>query len=1284
MIVTTIAIYIADKIVSQFIKEEGYGGLKSFFFPKKRYKSSLELIISETVNEFTQKFHIEETASQFPFYKSQILFDLLNQQILYKVDNSPLVVAEFKTNENIILPDKNQLTVFYKIFIEKINSCPQLKQLYFDESYTEEIFKISDSLKDLITISNQILDKVSNIEQKLDSSNLQIEALRNRFPETLSINGLYNSRGLGSYSKSDKSSNRDKIIEQLLLDFNDNIYIHLHGNISMGKTQLAVLICEKFENNYWIELKDIDPKMVVQVILKELSSFFKCEINNQNDLQKLVSLFPDNSILIFDDLPKFDLSKRDLEIFISLFGLLKKLGVKILSTSNFTFTNKVLEFFNSDDFIQRSVPFFSEDEIQEVLIAYGAPDAIAELIKQPISSTSHGHPAIVNAICRYLMDLNWSLDSDKLAKIFTGDFASDLDEETFERIFKTISDNQSKDLLYRLKLIIGYITEKEINCISSVNPAIKHPFEKVTILSGLWLQKIKSNLYEISPLIRRLNSKNVSPVLFKKINYSLGELILSEKKIDQISANRAILYFINSESYNRAGFILSLVLQESLKSPDLFFNWGFGRFWTSTSFPVQMDLYMQSVLRYFQINIYLKEKKDIDFLITDLESIMEKASKKNINVAHVSTFLSIIFSQTNHEKSNKYLVLGLKELDNLKSIDTEGMLSEFPVSFESLIWNNLISVSTLAEFDSWLTSFSHLNSQQRSRSLEGELAQVSCLIFSSKVYDNFTNTNNKNWEDLILFYEALIIKIDAYNVNILVACCLKYQIRCLCDKLGNYSRAEELFERFISNFKMDSISRFIINDELGRQLFYLGQKEKALKYLVEASIVDVPKIFTEKIDTYLALNEIFGLTDIKVAHEHILKAFDFQNENEFVDEVLSSKVIGELAISTWELNNSTAVFYIIEKGIEKLLFSYKPLKDFQGTIIRYGHILNYYFHKTVNLPLKDIDGSPYAVPFRSSFLKNNDLLLEGGYYFEQRKFMLAYLMTQAFEEINDKEFSSKWAYICFKLNKEDIVNPFISLMTGFNIYMILDNKYEEAVILEIDILNSVNELNSGEEINNKIGNERLAKIIKDRPRTTFDTFDNLIFEYVINFIIIKSLWDYLLTKDNSVIIGLENNLDSINQYFQDKEPIDILKKACSLLLITDRNSKEILNLANLDHDLNTQISLLLYLFASCKTTPKEALSLHLALIQRLEMISTKISSNAAYKFLVIPFLLDFWKEIIKNNKSAFFEYDYLVSKGLRKVSSTKILLVPKTLFEILTHHLEIEPSDLQRRWFENK
>ena len=87
--------------------------------------------------------------------------------------------------------------------------------------------------------------------------------------------------------------------------------------------------------------------------------------------------------------------------------------------------------------------------------------------------------------------------------------------------------------------------------------------------------------------------------------------------------------------------------------------------------------------------------------------------------------------------------------------------------------------------------------------------------------------------------------------------------------------------------------------------------------------------------------------------------------------------------------------------------------------------------------------------------------------------------------------------------------------------------------------------------------------------------------------------------------------------------LEILASSCDLLISAENSADDIVNLSVPNHKLSTQINLLLYLIASFKADSKKALQLHLALMQHLEMFSTKISSKTSYKFLVIPFIFDF-------------------------------------------------------------
>lgn len=1280
---SVVTIYVADKFVSQFIKEQGYGHLKNFFFPQEKYKRRLTKVIDETINEFEKRYPNALSIEKSPFYYDQFIFEILNQHILFKNYSNDYIIEELKKRENIIIPDRNVLLNFYELFTSKVKSDKKIKKLFTEENYKNEIFAISDEIRKLLLINNIILDKVLSIEDATSHTNLLIEQLKNRFGKDVEIKEAYRLQGLEIYSKIANGSSRKKVVGDILTLFANKCWIALDGNISMGKTQLAVLIAEKFDKRYWIDLKGLDCKFILEAILEELSAYFQVKVTSLENIDELIEEVPEGSILILEDLAKLELAKKDKNQFIALINSLNNHKVKLLTTSNFTIPQNIRGCFKETLIEEKSTPYLEIDEVKEILISYGATEATAEVLKKLVRELAEGQPTIVNAICRYLIKNDWNLEDEQLKELFSGNYSSSLEDEIYDRVINTVSDGVSRDLLYRLKIIIGKIRDEEIHTVATVSPKINRPLEKVALLSGLWLQKAKANIYEISPLIKEIKTNYLSAPLTQAINYSLGNLILSKKRLDQFEANTAIVYFIKAKSYNKAGFVLSLVLEESFKNPDLFFNYGFNSFWISTKLPDEMDLFLKSVIRTQQIYILLKKNEKIDFLIGELQSTVNEALNLGINVTYACYLLSILLGDEEPVKANKYLVVALKHSDQLKGFQVEDFPKEDIPNFESIIWNNLLHIKSIADFKEWFNTFTELSHDQIQYSISGDLYNISALVFCSTIFNLEAEKGTPNWQDLLEIYNEIIEKILPFDLKILLAFCYKYQIRCLCSKMNETNNAIKLYKEKINTISENKVAIFVISDELGRQLFYNGKKDSAIPYLMEALEIAVPKVYIEKVDIYLALNEIFGEKDTKLAHQFISKAYDLQDKNEFIDEVFSAKVIGELAISNWQTSDKRNTFYIMQEGVEKILFSYKPLGEYQATIIRYGHVLNYFYHLTIGRPLPDIDGLPYSVPPRGFFTLPNNKILESDFYFEQRKFMLAYIMCQSFEFLNDWEASKKWAYLCFQLNEEYLLNPFSAILTGMNIYLILDGKYEEAVIKEIDILKSINLLNSDISLTKEISNKYLEDLIKNRPQTTFDSFDSLLFEYVINFIVIHVLINFINTNNNEIIEAFLVDLKNIKNYFDDAAAIAILETAFVYLIDDEKNDDNIQLLAREDIELATQIKVIIYLLASLKSSTQKALRLHLALISRLEMISKKVGV-AAYDFIVVEFFKIFWNMKINRLKDDFQNYKHLITNGIPKYEKSNSSNKLKVLFRILCYHLNLTPEDNINSWLNNE
>jgi hypothetical protein len=76
------------------------GGINKFLFHSKRYRNRLSAIITECINEYEQLNPITKSGTPILILSFPDFFRLTNRHILFKTSNSPLIVDEFKKNEN--------------------------------------------------------------------------------------------------------------------------------------------------------------------------------------------------------------------------------------------------------------------------------------------------------------------------------------------------------------------------------------------------------------------------------------------------------------------------------------------------------------------------------------------------------------------------------------------------------------------------------------------------------------------------------------------------------------------------------------------------------------------------------------------------------------------------------------------------------------------------------------------------------------------------------------------------------------------------------------------------------------------------------------------------------------------------------------------------------------------------------------------------------------------------------------------------------------------------------
>lgn len=1262
--------HFAGKIIDKAVADNSIGFLKKLFFPKKTYGTELVKEINKTIDQF-EKIHPKTSNRPTLFYESQITFEILTNYFLFKEDNPKLIETTFADNPSIKQPSADEVNEFYSLFLENIDQNKKLKKLFIEENYKDEIFQQTQAIRLMLRNEDKILQGMDDLKKLLSTG------IENRFSSGLALSSTYEPQGLIVYSRIEKMSVRAitvSTIRDLLAKYT---WVSLIGSVSMGKTQLAILLSDEYESPLWIELKDSAPNQVCNIIIQELKYNFASD-ELDISIEDLIGRIPSGGIVILDDLPKMDLSKSNVTYFITLLKLFKKRSIKVLSTSNFKQQSSIKERWT--DLKEYIVPYLSGEEVKEVLLAHNAPNSVRELLSDTVIKLSSGHPIVVTLIAIFLSENDWQIDVETLTALFAGNYGDEFDSELNEKLINTVSDPLSRELLYRLKLVFGVIKDTEVGLVSEPKPSIHLPLEKLIRLEGSWLQKVK-NGYELSPLVKRLKG-NLPVNLTKAINLKLARHIVSSNKLTQVTAYKAITYFVLADQVNQAGRILVTVLNSSQDNTSLYFDWGFDKFWSDKVLPHKMDVYLKVAIRFLQINTFRKQGKSIDFLIIDLEDLMDQAASQNVNVAPAAFQLTMHYADKDLIKANKFFVLALTQIRQVDSNFTPNDFVGKDLDFEMLIWNNLMSIKGLNDLKIWLSTFEQLDKQKLRSTLDSDLQYATSMILTSRLFDEEVEKNEPDWEGLLSIYDEMISSLKGEGNIYLVPFAYKYKIRINLRILKQTKIAEEIFQAGLIALSSFLEGEFIINDEYGRELLKENRDDEAYEKLLRAASINLPELFTDQIYTYLSLNEILAKSNPIKALGYLKMAYEKQNGNKYIDDVLSSKILGEYGIALWANNKKIQAFYIISDGLEKVLKSYKAESEYQAVIIRFGHNINFFYHEYVGLPRPQTDGEDYTAPFAGMFFKSNDLLLSSGFYFENRKFMQALLMVHVFEALNDLDYAIKWMQLVSRFDEDDPNNPFRAILMNSNAYNILDGNYEQAIERGQHLMTT------------SIGNEKdysglnpfLKKVLSSKDRPYIDIIGNLdiyLFEYILNFIVVHGLHQHIKSTSGEHLQKLLIALKGLSQYFSDEVPVQVIITAIQLV-DEGKDVDEIIDLVPKVGDFSNPLKLLIYLITSIKADTKHAFQLHFALIGRLENMSHKVAGTANYRFIVIPFMIDFWTQRIRDDKISFEEYNFLIEKGVSDVENADPLKKMRKLFSVLAYHLNHDTNDEEQKWLESE
>src|SRR5690606_5762372 len=315
-------------------------------------------------------------------------------------------------------------------------------------------------------------------------------------------------------------------------------------------------------------------------------------------------------------------------------------------------------------------------------------------------------------------------------------------------------------------------------------------------------------------------------------------------------------------------------------------------------------------------------------------------------------------------------------------------------------------------------------------------------LAAASIYRNVVATNKDSTnpvEILTLLLEKGIEK----ELYLIAVYALKYLLKYRVEENNDLNGAISLVENYQELLERSPIYSYLVKAEIGAMCLLKADRRQAFDYLSPLRETEIPVFYIEKIDYLIAAMQVYFDEDKEISAALSYRALEFSKSNQSILNIDRFKLYGEAAVGLAHTGRTKEALYLLAEGYEKILDEFIDNDEYKGVIIRYGHTIMYVMQiLTYQKPIDFGENQKFVIPEPGFFYRNNDVLLQGGFYFEERKYMVATLTTDGFEEILDFENARKWAYKAVELITSLLEEPrFIAIIQKFVFYPVNDRQY---------------------------------------------------------------------------------------------------------------------------------------------------------------------------------------------------------------------------------------------------
>ncbi|QAT87746.1 hypothetical protein EJ065_6217 [Corallococcus coralloides] len=806
-----------------------------------------------------------------------------------------------------------------------------------------------------------------------------------------------------TYPPLEPGAERTDLSKRILTSLETKPWIAITGDHGAGKTQLVRRVGEyHLPRLHWLRLRGLSAEAASTLIF-----------NTTNALTTEAASRP---LLVLDDLPRIQNGDLLSEHLTNIIQDTTPHAAQIISSSNHQLPARLLAALENS-IEPLPIPRFTDSEAQSLFAAAKAPLSFLQNNKliETLNALAGGHPTLLQAMSRYLKKANWAIsDESTLAGIFRRDYAQSIQAEIQTIIKSTVSEPESRELLYRLDIVIGTISEQDIRTICSISPPIEHPLEHTAELTGLWLQSDDRQTYVLSPLLKQFGKANLPQARFQLVNQSLAESILARGTISPTDVDRCIAYFAAAELAERAATLLlaglSMIIKH--KSSSSWRHSAWLSYWADSPLPAKMSLDAKIVFRGIQTQARELYSLPIDFALKDLDVLLESAGPREREAVIIACTSAVSVDVSSPPERNfKYSKTALQAWQSSLPMGDPAARGTLPPQVEWALWVMATSVRSISNLENWIDMFEALSPEQQTLAVQSQMAASGTMLMVDQLWmhEQEKDSHLQNWPSIITAIARWHDKAKLLKRAELSAAAMRALIAIKAEVESLPKEAIVLAQEELTHHAKDSLPAFMINECTGRNLAYKDMWPEAFHHLSAATQYTGTELPVERILAHLeashAASRLGNPDRIPLAQ----KAVAIADDSATVSSVDRVKALAELGIAIWQTHGLPQAFDTWNLAAKELLRVTAEDPRRNGLFRVFGHCTGYFMMlaRTGHPPGPLANGQPHAAPQSRFFLGD---LIRLGHQFNELNIAYLYAQMAWFADgLNNVSQAEYWA-----------------------------------------------------------------------------------------------------------------------------------------------------------------------------------------------------------------------------------------------------------------------------------